>query len=108
MTNQPFFVPAVIILVASIPLILGFIPKNRVYGIRTLKTMSNDDIWYKANRFGGWAFFLSGVIYLAAAMVHPTQGPRDADFTLWLMHLCVLVVPLIASALLTHVYSKRL
>jgi hypothetical protein len=37
MSSQPFFVPAVIILVVSLPLILELIPRNRVYGIRTRK-----------------------------------------------------------------------
>ena len=29
MSSQPFFVPAVIILAVSLPLILGLIPRNR-------------------------------------------------------------------------------
>jgi hypothetical protein len=35
MSGQPFFVPAVVILAASLPLILALVPRNRVYGIRT-------------------------------------------------------------------------
>jgi uncharacterized membrane protein len=53
MTHQPFFVPAVLIFVLAIPLVLGLIPRNRFYGVRTAKTLSRDDIWYRANRFGG-------------------------------------------------------
>jgi hypothetical protein len=40
MSSQPFFVPAVIIFVVSLPLVLGLVPRNRIYGIRTRKTLS--------------------------------------------------------------------
>ena len=50
MSTQPFFVPAVIILVVSLPLVLGLIPRNRVYGIRTRQTLSDDRTWYSVNR----------------------------------------------------------
>ncbi|MGC9196708.1 MAG: SdpI family protein [Syntrophobacteraceae bacterium] len=54
MSAQPFFIPALIIAVAAIPLVLGAIPRNAGYGVRTQKTLSEDRNWYKANRFGGW------------------------------------------------------
>jgi hypothetical protein len=87
MALQPFFIPALVIGVASIPLVLGVIPRSRVYGVRTKKTLSEDRIWYKANRFGGWLLIFSSLIYLIAAKFYPTSGPRDPDFSLWLFHL---------------------
>ena len=107
MTKQPFFIPALIIFVISIPLILRLIPRNGIYGVRTLKTMSNDDIWYRSNRFGGWVFFISAVIYLLLCISRPMSGPKDSDFNLWLTHLAVFALPLIIGALVTHVYIRR-
>jgi uncharacterized membrane protein len=108
MTHQPFFVPAVIIFIAAIPLILGLIPRNRLYGIRTQKTLSDDSMWYRSNRLGGWAMLLSSVIYLAVAIIYPASGPKDPNFSLWLLHLGSFIAPLTAGVLLTIRYTKSL
>jgi uncharacterized membrane protein len=107
-THQPFFVPAVIIFIAAIPLILGLIPRNRLYGIRTQKTLSDDSMWYRSNRLGGWAMLLSSVIYLAVAIIYPASGPRDSNFSLWLLHLGAFIIPLSASVVLTLRYVRNL
>jgi len=44
-TGQPFIVPAVLIALLSVPLILGLVPPNRFYGVRTRKTLAGDQIW---------------------------------------------------------------
>jgi uncharacterized membrane protein len=108
MTSQPFFVPAMIIIVAAIPLILGFVPRNRMYGVRTSKTLSEESVWYRSNRFGGWVFILSSVVYLMVAYLCPTLKPRDANFSLWLLHLGAFVLPLIGSVILTLRYARNL
>lgn len=50
MISQPFFIPAIVILVAALPLILARIPPNRVYGVHTPKTLSDEQLWYQVNR----------------------------------------------------------
>ena len=79
-----------------------------MYGIRTSKTLSNESTWYRSNRFGGWAFILSSVIYFMVAYIYPTLEPRDANFSLWLLHLGAFVLPLIASVILTLKYARSL
>ena len=69
MISQPFLIPAVLILLLSIPLIIGIVPRNRFYGIRTRKTLSDDAIWYPANRFGGWALIIASCLYLRPAWI---------------------------------------
>jgi SdpI/YfhL protein family len=51
-------------IVLGIPIALGLIPPNRFYGYRTRKTFSSADIWYRANRFCGWAMTISGAVAL--------------------------------------------
>ena len=46
------------------PLALGMVPPNRFYGYRTRKTFSSTEIWYRANRFCGWAMVISGLVAL--------------------------------------------
>src|SRR4029077_14059635 len=46
MTDQPFFIPSLLISLVAIPLVLGVIPRNRWYGIRTAQTLSDERVWY--------------------------------------------------------------
>ncbi len=43
-----------LVLLLSVPLILGKMPPNGAYGFRTPKTVSSPDVWYPANRVAGW------------------------------------------------------
>jgi len=97
MSSQPFFVPAVIIVVLSFPLILGLIPPNRVYGIRTHKTLSDDPTWYSVNRLGGGLILAGSAFYLIVASVVPYSGDR---LLVWAIHLAAFLAPLVASALI--------
>jgi uncharacterized membrane protein len=108
MVHQPFIIPAALIFLLAIPLILGRIPPNRGYGIRTPKTLTHPGIWYRANRFGGWALLLSSTIYLLVALLVPTPAPPNDNLLVWLLHLGVFISPLIVSLVLTLSYVKRL
>ncbi len=105
MTAQPFLVPSIIILLASIPLVLGIVPRNRVYGIRTRKTLSDDAVWYPANRFGGWALIVSSSISIAISCVMPYD---PIHYTTFLIDLGGFIVPLITGVILTLWYCRRL
>jgi uncharacterized membrane protein len=41
--------------IAGVPLILKLVPPNAIYGVRTEKALSREDVWYEVNRFGGWS-----------------------------------------------------
>jgi uncharacterized membrane protein len=105
MLRHPFLIPSVIFFLLSIPLILGLVPPNRGYGIRTAKTLSEPRLWYSANNFGGWALLISSGIYLVMTLVSPSA---DRDFTVWLIHLAAFAIPLLLSILLIRRYISRL
>jgi uncharacterized membrane protein len=108
MTDQPFFIPSLLISVIAIPLVLGVIPRNRWYGIRTAQTLSDERVWFRSNRFAGWTFLFSGMIYFVIARMFPTPKRTGSDFALWGLHLCGFLLPLLASVLLTMKYVKGL
>ena len=105
MTEQPFFLPALLIGIASILLILGLVPRNRMYGFRTSKTLSDDGVWYRSNRFGGWAVILSCAVYLTVAYICGLTA-KGGNFSLWLSHVGAFALPLIASIILTFRYAR--
>ena len=108
MTTQPFLIPAILILLFSIPLVLGIVPRNRVYGIRTCKTLSDDSVWYRANRFGGWALIISSCLYLGLSWVMPYDKKLIDNFPMWTVHFCGFILPLTAGIILTLWYCRRL
>ncbi|HOV98959.1 MAG TPA: SdpI family protein [Bacteroidota bacterium] len=108
MIHQPFFVPSVMIAILSLPLIFAMIPRNRFYGFRTQKTLSDAMAWYKVNRFIGILFIISSALYMILAWLFPMSGTHDPRFGLWLIQLCGFAVPLIVSIVLVKQYSKRL
>ncbi|HEY2589610.1 MAG TPA: SdpI family protein [Tepidisphaeraceae bacterium] len=44
---------ALAIIGASVPLLRGRVPRNRIYGIRLRQSLASDEAWYEINRFGG-------------------------------------------------------
>src|SRR3954469_25471931 len=97
MLHQPFVIPAILILVLALPLILRLIPPNRVYGIRTAKTISDSERWYRANHFGGWVLLLASALYLVIATIVPNPPPPHDNPLIWLLHLGTFAGTLIVS-----------
>lgn len=105
--DQPFFLPAAVLLVASLPLVLGVVPRNRWYGVRTRLTLSREDLWLTVNRWAGVGLSLSAAGYLAYAHRFPAApGVRGVD--LFHPHTYVFLVPLLLTALGTWGVSLRL
>ncbi|MGE5299493.1 MAG: SdpI family protein [Acidobacteriota bacterium] len=104
----PFLVPAVIFVLISVPLVLGMVPRNRFYGIRTKKTLSDDRVWYAVNKLGGRLIIFSSLIYLAATSLLPYSKSSSDSLTVWSTHILAFVVPLLGSLCLIRSYSRKL
>ncbi len=61
------------------PLIERRVKPNDWYGVRTPKTKSNEDTWYKANEYGGRTMRTLGLATLMASMFLLPLGHRDAQ-----------------------------
>jgi SdpI/YfhL protein family len=106
MPEQPFAIPAVALFVLAVPLTLGLIPRNRYYGVRTPRTLSDDEAWYRSNRVAGAAVMVASVTYGAVAMARPYSRTASDSFTTWALHLAAFAVPL-AIGLIVAVRSGR-
>ena len=53
----------------SIPLILEKVPLNPLYGFRIKKTLSNESVWYKANKYVGRDFLVASLILLVGTLM---------------------------------------
>ena len=67
-----FFVGTSLLMIGlSVPLIRGRIKPNHWYGFRIPLTLNNPDIWYPANRYGGWLLLIYGLVLLVVSLVLP-------------------------------------
>ena len=107
MLSQPFGIPATIIALLALPLVVGLIPPNRIYGVRTAETLGDKGLWYRVNRYGGGTFLVSSLIYLSIAWLIPGSASGETDFGRWLLHLLAFAGPLAISLLLINRYMKQ-
>ena len=108
MTDQPFAIPALLLFLLAVPLVVGVIPRNRFYGVRTRRTLSGDSIWYPVNRVAGIAFIMSSLLYGVVTAVRPYDRQASDNFATWGIHLAAFVIPVIISIGLASRYAKRL
>ena len=94
--------PCGIIAVASVPLMLGVVPPNGAYGFRTRQTLANRELWFRANRFAGFALFTAAGASATVFLVHPEYASGRS-----LAGLAVLVVPLITALVASFAYVRR-
>ena len=54
----------VVFIALGLPLIFRLVPKNPLYGLRTPRTFTNDQTWFRQNAITGAAITLVGVVWL--------------------------------------------
>ena len=68
-TNLRWILAGIAFIAVSLPLILQVVPPNRWYGFRLKKTLSDETIWYAANRIAGYDLLIAGGVVLATAII---------------------------------------
>ena len=100
-------VAPVIMILISIPLVLRKVKPNRWYGFRTPKTLSDETIWYKANRFSGFAFLINGIVLLLVVLMLGIFNPPDMNT--WGVTFCIgLAVTLPINIAVSFIYLVKL
>ena len=98
-----YILPAVVILI-SIPMVLGKVPPNGLYGFRTPKTLSSPDVWYPANRSAGWYMIAASMLSLCLNTVALLLAAPGWIFN-WLPAVNVVLLLLCLGAAL--IYLRR-
>jgi uncharacterized membrane protein len=57
----------IVLIIVAVPMILGLLPRNWLYGMRTRYSMSSEGAWYRQNVIGGIALLLWGLVWLVMA-----------------------------------------
>jgi hypothetical protein len=101
-----YVLPALFV-IAAVPMALGKVPPNRVFGFRTPKTLSSPEIWYPANRIAGWWMIAAGVAAVCLNLVvwrtHPDSSPAALVGVM-----AGLTGAILIATLLSFVYLRKL
>ena len=102
-----WFFAGLLITAVSIPLVLGKIPPNRLYGVRTRKTLSNNEVWYKANKYTGKDFLICGLVVSAGALVLWMFKAKLSFSAVSWIGTALLMVPLLVVVVRALSYLKK-
>ena len=99
-----------LMVVLAVPMILQRVKPNPWYGFRTRKTLSDEKIWYAANKYAGKALLMAGaVITVTSLVMYPVARPAASnEEMLLLIWLIVVLAPLGASVAASLVYVRKL
>ena len=64
----------ILLAVLSVPPMLGWVPRNRLYGFRVPATLRSDAVWYAINRRFGLELIIVGVALVAMAAAMDAAG----------------------------------
>jgi len=86
----------IVFIVIAVPFILQLVPPNRVSGFRVDRTLSDERIWFEANRVMGYALLAAGAVILATTLV-TARRLRGRETRANKINLLVFVVSLLAA-----------
>lgn len=62
-------IPSVFFVAMGIPVVMGVVPPNRIYGFRIRRTLGDPEVWYAANRVAGLWSIGTGIVAAAVSTV---------------------------------------
>ena len=95
-------------IIMGIPLLLRKVKPNALYGFRTPKTRSSDEIWYKVNKYVGRDFLIAGIIVIICSpflLVYESGLSVIEISWIGILILTILLAAIVARGL---VYLKKL
>jgi uncharacterized membrane protein len=81
-----------VLILLSVPLILRWIPRNRLYGFRIPSTLANDSVWYDANALSGRHMLALGLFMVVLEFVLPLSARTLVLRTVGIVGVAVIVV----------------
>ena len=99
----------IILIMFVAPLAFNKVGPNNNYGFRISKTLSSEEIWYKANQFSGWATIISSCISLVCILFMKLFFSKTTSwYNNGLVYLMVFLIPQAISFLVSFLYILKL
>ena len=97
-----------VFIILSIPLILQKVRPNCFYGVRTRKTMSDETVWYKANKFFGCGMLISSLFSLVVLIVAVLIPDVVSVIVVNNLGVIVVVLPMGILLIISFFYFRKL
>jgi uncharacterized membrane protein len=93
----------------GIPLALGKVKPNSFYGFRIAKTLNDESVWYRVNRFSGKAFIGCGLATIVLGFVVLWLGKvlSLGPVALQLLGAGIIMVPIAVAVIASSVVCYR-
>ena len=98
---------AVVTALIALPLALRKIPRNRLYGVRTRRTLADDRVWYETNAYGGRCLIVASAVTIVTVVILYALTPLPQDL-LVPAGLVAFVVPSLVAAILAVRHAGRI
>jgi len=103
-----YFLAGFVLFAVGVPFLRGWIPRNRLSGFRTPKTLSNDRVWYEANRVAGRDLMIAGAVVMATAVVSALLAQQILGLPLEKINKLVCNGALLIAALHSFIALRRI
>lgn len=103
-----FILVGLVMVALALPLIFETVKPNRIYGFRTEKTLSDPDIWYRANRAIGIDLAVAGVVTVTVAAALLLAKAVLSENTVLLINLAVSMSALVVAVVHSSIVMSRL
>ncbi len=103
-----YFIAGLALFAAGVPLLRGWIPRNRLAGFRTPKTLSNDSVWYEANRVAGRDLMIAGAVVMATTVASALLAKQVPGLPIEKINRWVCVGALLIAALHSFIALRRM
>ena len=103
-----YFIAGFVLFAVGVPLLRGWVPRNRLAGFRTPKTLSNDRVWYDANRVAGRDLMIVGAVVMGTAVVSALLAQQIPRLTLEKINKAVCFGALLIAALHSFIALRRM
>ena len=97
-----------LIVILAVPMILGKVSPNSVYGFRTKQTKSDPEIWYPANAYAGKWLLAWGVVMIVTALLLPWLLPDLDEDSYAALFTVIMLGGLLVVVLMCWRYLKNL
>ena len=97
-----------LMVILAVPMILGKVSPNSVYGFRTKKTKSDPEIWYPANAYAGKWLLTWGVVMIVVAILLPWLLPNLNEDSYAALFTIIILGGLLVVVLICWRYLRKL
>ena len=97
-----------VITVVCIPFLFDRIKPNQWYGFRTPKTLSNPEIWYKANKYMAKNMSIAGMVIMGIFIILPLIKHRFDMMLGIVLFYFIIIIPILVAIIRSLLYLRKL